>query len=141
MGVKEVGYGVDDFNRPKVLSQSESLKQIVMNVLTCKPGNLPSLPEIGVDINKYVQYSVIEDLDIPGLQTLIQSQLATVLSGDEVGDVVVFTPELDGKKIIVISIPITPAGEEQTGENAIVAGFSLSEKKELLSSIEVQLGT
>lgn len=135
MGIREVGFGVDDFNRPMVLSETESIKQIVMNVLTGKPGNIPSLPDIGIDIRRYIEYVDPESIDSQELKRLIHDQLSTVLSFDQVGDIVVVSTTLEGQSVLIINIPITSNSDS---EIQVAAGFSVN-GNELKASIEAGL--
>lgn len=141
-GMLEVGYGVDEFNRPKVLSKKDSICQIVMNVLLSKPGGYPSIPSIGVNIRQFIEYVSPEEVDITMLQGMIQSQLNTVLSLDIVGEVLVVQTSMDNQPMTLIVIPITVDEEDENATNMrVVAGFSINSSKELLNTIEAQIGS
>ena len=75
---REVDFGTDDFNRPKVLSLKESYCRLLLNILILKPGNLPSLPHIGINIKQYL-YKLESEIDIAELKDKIYEQCSELL--------------------------------------------------------------
>ena len=49
---KDVGYGLDDFQRMKVYSESESMARYILTILLTRPGNYPGLPHIGLNVKQ-----------------------------------------------------------------------------------------
>lgn len=110
---RDVGFGKDDFQKSKIFDQQDSLVNYILNILLMKPGNLPSQPLLGVDINKYVQNSM-ETLDTETLKGLITSNcedLIAYITNDDIY-VGVVTDE-EGKGVLVIKIPILIDVEEE----------------------------
>lgn len=134
-GLSEVGFGVDSFGKPKILSEKESLLQIVFNVFVAKPGNYPSMPEIGIDIGSRILYLTEDRMEIEQLQIDIRDQLIMVIPGEKIGDVIVGVRTINGEVVVVIKVPIV----DDSGVNSsdeVVAGFSMSEKdRELMHTI------
>lgn len=54
MSIKEPTFDIDIYRKPKLLSDRESVAQIILHALFLKPGNLPDNPSLGVDIEKYM---------------------------------------------------------------------------------------
>lgn len=54
MNGSEVSFYTDKYNKPKYLSKRESISQVIVNGLFMKPGNYPSDPNKGVDIEQYL---------------------------------------------------------------------------------------
>lgn len=55
---------VDHFRKPKVISTFEMCVNIILTLLMMKPGQYPSIPELGIDIEQYLmEYS--DDEEIP----------------------------------------------------------------------------
>ena len=69
---REVQFGLDDFKKPKVLSEIESIVQLFTNILFLRPGDLPSLPHIGINIRQYL-YTFKEDFDTEGIKSKIRN--------------------------------------------------------------------
>ena len=65
-------FELNEFNEPKIRSEMETLKNVIMFILFAKPGQYPSLPQIGMDIQN-VLYSFYDELDVEELkQKLIE---------------------------------------------------------------------
>lgn len=55
---------VDEFHKPKVISTFEMCCNAIVTLLMMKPGQYPSIPELGIDIEQYLfEYS--DDKSIP----------------------------------------------------------------------------
>ena len=54
----EVTFGLDNFGKQKTLSLSETIGQLVLDILLLKPGQLPSLPHIGMNIKQFRSYTI-----------------------------------------------------------------------------------
>ena len=65
-------FGVDHYNRAKVLNESQTLVANILTLLFGRPGFYPSSPHLGMNIQQYF-YMFEDDFDI----TYVKSQLAT----------------------------------------------------------------
>ena len=62
---------VDDYGKPKIISTFEMAINAILTLLFMKPGQFPSIPDLGIDINSYLfEYS-----DDPKLPRIIESKL------------------------------------------------------------------
>lgn len=62
---------IDEFHKPKVISTFDMCCNIIVTLLLMKPGQYPSIPELGIDIEQYLfEYS--DDKSIP---TKIKNQI------------------------------------------------------------------
>lgn len=110
---RDVGLGKDDFQKSKIFNQETSLVNYILNILLMKPGNLPSQPNIGVDINKYVQNNM-ETLDTETLKGLITSNCEDLIPYITNDDIFVSVVDDDsGKGILIIKIPITVSSKNE----------------------------
>lgn len=75
---REVDFGLDNFGRQKILSQSESVAQLIVNLLLMKPGQMPSMPHIGINIKKYL-YEFEDNINTGALQKEIEEQCSTLI--------------------------------------------------------------
>lgn len=64
-------FGVDNYNRPKVLNESQTLVANVLTLLFGRPGFYPSIPHLGMNIQQYF-YMFEDEFDV----NFIKSQLA-----------------------------------------------------------------
>ena len=66
--VQLLGYDVlmdvDEFHKPKLITSFQMCVNIILTLLMMKPGQYPSIPELGIDIEQYLmEYS--DDDSIP----------------------------------------------------------------------------
>lgn len=63
-----LGYDVlmecDGYNKPKVISTFELCVNAILTLLKMKPGQYPSIPELGIDIEKYL-HEYADDPNVP----------------------------------------------------------------------------
>lgn len=65
-------FELNDFKETKISSEIEVVKNVVLTILFSKPGQYPSLPTIGLDIQSLL-YSFYDELDTESLkQNLIE---------------------------------------------------------------------
>lgn len=74
---KELDFGVDNFNEQKILSEKESIAQILKNILFMRPGNMPSMPHIGINIQSKL-YNFEDSFDVEELKNEIQTQCSAL---------------------------------------------------------------
>ena len=77
---QSLGYDVlldtDEMNKPKVIPTFQMCVNAILMLLKMKPGQYPSIPELGIDIDQYLhEYS--DDKTIP---TTIKSKLETQMN-------------------------------------------------------------
>lgn len=72
---QQLGYDavldVDNFNKPKVISSFELSINAILTLLFMKPGQFPSIPDLGIDIESYLH----EYADDPKIPSEIESKL------------------------------------------------------------------
>lgn len=66
-------FELDRFGNPRVVSDIEMMKNVVMFILFSKPGQYPSLPDIGMDIESLL-YSFFDEIDEADLRNKIVAQ-------------------------------------------------------------------
>lgn len=64
---------LDVYDNPRLISEAELVKDVVMTVLFTKPGQYPSLPHIGLDIHNML-YSMYDKLNIENLIIQLSEQ-------------------------------------------------------------------
>lgn len=66
-------FELNEFGQPKIQSEIELIKNIILFVLFSKPGQYPSLPHIGLDIQSQL-YSFYDELDVEDLKVQLSGQ-------------------------------------------------------------------
>lgn len=71
----DVLFDTDEMNKPKVISTFQTCVNSILMLLKMKPGQFPSIPELGIDIDQYLhEYS--DDKTIPNtIKSKLEEQL------------------------------------------------------------------
>lgn len=107
----EVQFQQNSFGTASILSLSETVSQLILNILFMKPGQLPSLPHVGMNISQYFTYQVsLDEIDITGIKNKIQSQCSSLshyidLPGIQLSNV---------KDSLVFVMPLIISNENET---------------------------
>lgn len=66
-------FEMNEFNEPRIRSEIETVKNIILYILFSKPGQYPSLPHIGLNISS-ILYSAYDEIDVGNLKNSIIEQ-------------------------------------------------------------------
>lgn len=74
----DVLFDTDEMNKPKVISTFQMCVNSILMLLKMKPGQFPSIPELGIDIDQYLhEYS--DDKTIPNtIKSKLEEQLNVI---------------------------------------------------------------
>ena len=128
---RDVGLGKDLFQKSKIYNQTDSLVNFILNILLMKPGNIPSMPNIGVNIGQYIQPHMQTELDpelIKGLIVENCADLLPYLSEDEI--IVLITQDAFNRDVLLIKLPLL-VDESSVNEKDICYAFYRNELNEL----------
>lgn len=129
---KEVGFGQDNFSKPKILNEKDSISTIILNLLLMKPGNMPSLPHLGINIKKYL-YAKEDEINVDDLKNQIYSQCNELFPWLVSDEVKLLTNRVDGKDVLIIYIPVL-----LNGEGAIVYAFQQGTNGDVIHNMAFQ---
>ena len=96
----DVLFDTDEMYKPKIISTFEMCVNAILTLLKMKPGQYPSIPELGIDVEQYLhEYS-----DDPKIAMTIQRQLTEQLSAlDYTGiNIQVFNDKVDDDRSALI---------------------------------------
>lgn len=116
-------FGVDDFRKPKILTEYEATIQAIMIVLFGKPGCYPSIPDLGMNIQQYrgLQYN---DIDTDAIKVQLAYQCKAIQSEIIDGSIEVKKTEVNGDLALVFIIPI----DTGNAENTVLLGVKLRDE-------------
>ena len=121
---RDVGLLKDDFQKSTIYNRHQSLVNYILNILLMKPGNLPTMPELGVNITKYIKNNMSEILDPAQLQGLIASNCKDMLPFIDESRIFVANDIIhNGRSYLIISIPLMEEVEEQSTITAYYAFY------------------
>ena len=104
---RDVGIDKDNFQKSRIFNETDSLINYILNILLIRPGNMPGMPDLGVNIGQYVQPSMQSKIDSEKLKGLIVSNcenLLPYLTADEIY-VGVAVDDM-GRDVLLIKIPL-----------------------------------
>ena len=86
--VNDTTFSTDKYGNPKMLSLKDSVANAVVKVCFMKPGNIPGLPHLGVDIRQYF-YKSQEELERSSsiVSAKVQEACGQLISGANISGV------------------------------------------------------
>ena len=109
--LREVGFGPDAFENPTTHDALKSLGLLIYRIFVMKPGTLPSMPNIGIDIRKYM-YRPEGSINKDELRNKIFANCADLLYFMGVGDILIDEVPVNGQLTLVVAIMATISQEE-----------------------------
>ena len=128
---RDIGLDKDNFQKSKIYNTTDSLVNYILNILIMRPGNMPGMPEMGINIGQYVHPNMQAQLDVNTLKGLILSNceaLLPYLSSDDLYIGVV--KDEDGRDVLLIKIPLV-VDEGSREEKDVYYAFYRSQLNEL----------
>lgn len=104
---RDVGIVKDDFQKSKIFNQTDSLVNYILNILLMRPGNIPSMPTLGVNIEQFVQKNMQGSINASVIKGLIASNcedLLPYLSADDI--YVTLAKDSEGRDVLLIKLPV-----------------------------------
>lgn len=97
-------FGVDAYNRAKILSESQTIVYNILTILFGKPGFYPSIPHLGMNIQQYL-YAFEDDFDVNILKTQLATQCRDFIDYIEDGSFDIIKSTYDGQPLLIFVIP------------------------------------
>lgn len=137
---KELGLDIDDFDQQKVYNDKDTIARLMLNILFMKPGHLPNLPHIGIDISQYL-FKQEGEFDPNELKNNIALQCSEFIPYMLTGEITITFSEHKGIQFLLIGIPITIDSTEEmlliglspTDGNKLFGGSSIKSVYEFSS--------
>lgn len=77
--MKNPDFGVDNFLQSKYLNESETVATNFLTLLFGKPGFLPSMPDIGINIQEKI-YLFTDEIDVAQLKSEVAAQCSEYMN-------------------------------------------------------------
>ena len=97
-------FGTNDYGKPKMLTENQTLANNFLMLLLGKPGFFPSLPMIGIDISRYL-YMFVDDINIDELKSKIAVQCTDFLPAIRQGDFDIQKTTFRDRTLLMFSLP------------------------------------
>ena len=110
---RDVGFGLNDFQEMQVYSEGESIARYLSNILLMRPGNLPGLPHIGLNV-KQLLYDDLNEFNATSLKEQIYEQCSALLPHIIGNDVYAGLIEYNGTTFLLIRVSVEIDSKMQT---------------------------
>ena len=97
-------FEVDDYNRGKILNESQTIAYNILTLLFAKPGFYPSIPSLGIDITSYFYRFSDEDI-VNEIKAKLVSQCSDFLPSVESEELYIEKTDYKGQPMLVFVIP------------------------------------
>ncbi len=98
-------YGVNNFNKAKVLTEEETYVHNILTILLGKPGFYPSIPYLGMDIQQEL-YKFEDEIDTEKLKAQLVSQCSDFLPLVKNGDFDIITTNYNNQTLLIFQLPV-----------------------------------
>lgn len=129
---KNPSYGLDDFNRPKILSENESIIQDILVILFSKPGSFPSQPRLGMDISRYL-YSLDESINPDAIKNELINHCSDFKYIVDDGDFDVRISHYNNNPLLLFMLPVL----ENQKEKQLVIGVTVNNIGEMIYNYQL----
>lgn len=128
-------FGVNEYGKPKMLTEDQTLVNNFLMLLLGKPGFYPSIPTIGIDIEQYL-YTFIDDINLDELKAKIAVQCNDFLPAIREGNFDIQKTVMRDKILLVFTLPSvaktqTLLGVTTDGSGKVIFRF-VEGKKQIL---------
>ena len=114
----ELDFGINNFGKQKMMTEAQSVAQVLINLLLMRPGQLPSLPHIGINIQKYL-YKFKEDIDISRIKNDISYQCSALLPYINLSAMQLILVPYESETLLYLYIPLSV----KLNEDVLLIGF------------------
>lgn len=113
-------FGVNHFKEPEVLSETRTYVNNILMLLFGEPGFYPSIPTIGMNIQKYL-YMFSDDINTSEIKAELAHQCSEFLPQVESGNFEVYKTVQNGVNVLIFQLPII----DDTYENSVTLGVTM----------------
>lgn len=132
--IREITFELNNFREAKVLSYKDTVAQSIINLFFMRPGNIPSLPHVGLDITSYL-YKLEDEIDEEEFKQKIYTQCSALSSYITIEEVQMAMIPYEGyDDVLLIILPVNITGEDEL----LVIGFAKDFGGQVLSNYQFQ---
>ena len=97
-------FGIDSYNRAKILSETQTIVYNLLTILFGKPGFYPSIPQLGMDIQQYL-YMFDDEFDTNYIKSQLASQCRDFIDVIKDGSFDVIKSTYNDQPLLIFVIP------------------------------------
>lgn len=120
-------FAVNDYNKPLMLTEQQTLANNFLALLLGKPGFFPSIPSLGINISQYL-YRFEDELDIDGLKSRIAMQCTDFIPSINEGNFDIKKTTMNGRTLLIFQLPMVG----DTNEYELALGVTTNSSGEVI---------
>lgn len=97
-------FSTNEFNEPKILTPMESYVNDILMLLFGKPGFYPSIPTLGMDIQKYF-FMFMDEINTEEIKLDLVNQCSDFFPSVQKGEFEVIKSEYKGQPLLLFILP------------------------------------
>lgn len=109
----EVSFSFNKYNKPKLLDLKTSVANTIINALFMVPGNNPSNPQAGVDINSYF-YKYEDSINSEDIQTALTNTCGSLPGGATITSVNFSCIDVTNSTVFLLLVRLSIPREDDT---------------------------
>lgn len=103
---KELDFCLNGFGKQKVLTEAESSYRQILLLLLLRPGDYPSIPDMGIDISREVRYKNMDYALGNGLKEKIVNQIRRFAPQVDMIDLNIWCSRYKGEYYIILDFEL-----------------------------------
>lgn len=129
MGVTNIDptFSINDYNKPKMLTNLETYVNNILMLLFGKPGFYPSIPSIGMDIQQYL-YKFEDEINVEDIKNTLAQQCSDFLPEINNGDFDVMKTVYKNNVLLIFKLPLI----DDNKSHDVAVGVTTNTKGELV---------
>jgi hypothetical protein len=131
----DVLFDTDEMNKPKILSSFQMCVNSILTLLYMKPGQYPSIPELGIDIEQYLHEYSDDKTIAESIKSKLEDQLA-VLGYVGITTEVFNDITSDGRPALIVRVSGTERMQYGDDKQNVVIGITYNQLGRIYARIK-----
>lgn len=104
--LKELDFELDGFGAQKYLTEAQSAAKQILMLLFLRPGDYPSMPDLGINISNEIRYKYMDVITGGTLKEKITTQIRKYCSNVDLVDLTIYSTKYDGQYIVILDFEL-----------------------------------
>lgn len=104
--LKELDFELDGFGEQKYLTEAQSAAKQILMLLFLRPGDYPSMPDLGIDIPRQIRYKNLDSVTGGTLKENITSQIRKYCSNVDLKELTIYSTKYMGQYVVILDFEL-----------------------------------
>ena len=104
--INEMDFSLNNFNEQKIYTRAMAYAHKIKNLLFMRPGDFPSMPEMGINIQS-IRYQSLDDLVAGELREKLSDQITKYIMSLPVENIEVSAMKANGDYFLILKFTLT----------------------------------